>query len=99
MKGGIFIFKCPLCGNEDEKFIGYRNGVPYCRRCISFRGEEALDIYSKSTNGFLYVPYKLTDEQNRVSNQVLENYKNGLDTLIYAVCGAGKTELVYKVME
>lgn len=99
MKGGIFIFKCPLCGNEDEKFIGYRNGVPYCRRCISFRGEEALGIYSKSTNGFLYVPYKLTDEQNRVSNQVLENYKNGLDTLIYAVCGAGKTELVYKVME
>ena len=99
MKGGIFIFKCPLCGNEDEKFIGYRNGVPYCRRCISFRGEEALDIYSKSTNGFLYVQYKLTDEQNRVSNQVLENYKNGLDTLIYAVCGAGKTELVYKVME
>ena len=31
--------------------------------------------------------------------KVLENYKNKINTLIYAVCGAGKTELVFRVIE
>ena len=29
---------------------------------------------------------------------MLENYKNGLDTLVYAVCGSGKTEICIKVI-
>ena len=33
-------FVCPICGNTDIYSIGYLNGKPYCRRCISFRGEE-----------------------------------------------------------
>ena len=31
--------------------------------------------------------------------KVLENYKNKINTLIYAVCGAGKTELVFRAIE
>lgn len=34
-----------------------------------------------------------------MSGQILDNYKNHNNTLIYAVCGAGKTELVFKVIE
>ena len=40
----------------------------------------------------------LSEDQKRVSDGVLENFKNKKDTLINAVCGAGKTELVYQVM-
>lgn len=99
MKGGNFIYKCPLCGNEEEIYIGYKNGKPYCRRCISFIGEEAKDSFEKNNDGYLSISYELTKEQKSVSEKVLDNYKKGIDTLIYAVCGAGKTELVYATIE
>ena len=35
-----YSFNCPVCGNKDIHSIGTLNGKPYCRRCISFRGEE-----------------------------------------------------------
>ena len=37
----IETYKCPICGNTDIHSIGYLNGKPYCRRCISFRVKEA----------------------------------------------------------
>ena len=39
--------------------------------------------------------YKLTKDQLRVSNGVTYAIKNNKNVLIYAVCGAGKTEIVY----
>ncbi|MCF0118093.1 MAG: DEAD/DEAH box helicase family protein [Bacilli bacterium] len=47
----------------------------------------------------LNLQYKLSEEQEGISRRVLENYKEGKDTLINAVCGAGKTELVFPVMQ
>ena len=94
------IFKCELCGNEDKIYIGYRNGKPYCRRCISFIGENADKAkISHSSFGYLKLDYKLSDDQKRISKKVLENYIKNENTLIYAVTGAGKTELVYEVIE
>ena len=95
--GSVFI--CPLCGNKDEKYIGYKKGVPYCRRCISFIGREAEENYDISEDISINIKYKLTKEQNRISNEILNNFKNKKNQLVYAVCGAGKTELVFKVIE
>ena len=44
------------------------------------------------------IKYPLSKEQKAISDKVKENYLKGYDTLIDAVCGAGKTELVYEVM-
>lgn len=38
-------------------------------------------------------------EQEKISCRIKENYKNHKNTLVYAVCGAGKTELVFGVIE
>ncbi|MCI6789376.1 MAG: DEAD/DEAH box helicase family protein [Mollicutes bacterium] len=95
--GSVFI--CPLCGNKDEKYIGYKNGVPYCRRCISFIGREAIENYDISDDISINIKYKLTKEQRRISNEILNNFKNKKNQLVYAVCGAGKTELVFEVIE
>ena len=46
----------------------------------------------------LNLGYPLSKDQKRLSDQLETNYKNGIDTLVNAVCGAGKTELVYGVM-
>lgn len=92
-------YKCPICGNTDERFIGYRNGSPYCRKCIGFSGFHVHDSGIRSKFVSLSLSYMLSKEQERISQEVLENIKNHKNVLIYAVTGAGKTELVYKTME
>ena len=93
------MFVCPRCGNKDEKYIGYLNGKPYCRFCISFKGEEAPVHKDSGAKPVLKLNYSLSEEQKKISNQVILNYVHGIDTLINAVCGAGKTELVYGVIQ
>ncbi|MCQ2742866.1 MAG: DEAD/DEAH box helicase family protein [Bacilli bacterium] len=89
---------CPICGNEDPRFIGLVKGKPYCRRCISFRGEGVEEDLTPPKNVLLDLSYKLSKEQQSLSDRTLQNFKNGIDTLIYAVCGSGKTEISYGVI-
>jgi competence protein ComFA len=92
-------FKCNRCGNEDNKYIGKNlNGNLYCRKCISFQGKEACTKEKDDGMVVLDIKYPLSKEQKDISSQVLNNYKSKSNTLIHAVCGAGKTELVYEVM-
>lgn len=94
------IFICPYCGNDDERYIGIKNGEYYCRRCLSMKSDEVIDYapfppqYAK-----ININYPLTIEQDKVAKKVSENYVNKKNTLIYAVCGAGKTELVFDVIK
>jgi competence protein ComFA len=93
-------FVCPVCKNSDPKYIGYKNGQPYCRRCISFKGDEVdLINYHPPKNYEAIISYPLSKEQERIANEVMVSFINKQDSLIYAVCGAGKTELVFKVIE
>ncbi len=91
-------FVCPTCGNQDPQYIGYLKGKPYCRRCISFRGDEAEDSPLRPKNVILDLKYSLSPEQKAISDGVIENYRNGIDTLVYAVCGSGKTEISYGII-
>ncbi len=94
--GDFFI--CPICGNQDQRTIGYLNGYPYCRKCVSFRGEEVKGnlIYPKSS--YYHLDYDLSKEQKELSDALVSNYKNGIDLLVHAVCGSGKTEIVLEVI-
>lgn len=92
-------FVCPICGNSDPVSIGYRNGKPYCRKCIAFSGEKAPNYRLEPLNITKQLNYELTKEQAEIASKVKENFINHKNTLIYAVTGAGKTELVYDVIE
>lgn len=92
-------FKCSICGNDDKKKIGVKNNQYYCRACISFKGQQASQDKLIIGHSSFHIRYQLTDEQKRISDAVLSNFKQGIDTLIDAVCGAGKTELVFQVMD
>ena len=91
-------FICPKCGNQDPKYVGYINGKPYCRFCISMKGKQADKKRKASGSVVLKLDYSLSRDQKKLSEQIVANYKNKIDTLVNAVCGAGKTELIYSVM-
>lgn len=91
-------FVCPRCGNTDPRYIGYRKGEPYCRFCITMKGKEAERKLKNHGAVTLKLGYQLSKEQSKLSKRIVANYQNKMDTLVNAVCGAGKTELVYAVM-
>ena len=92
-------YKCPICGNSDSFSIGYLNGKPYCRRCISFKGEEAKYISSKPKTATIFLSYDLSDEHKELSDRLVSNFDNGINSLVYAVCGSGKTEICLSLIE
>lgn len=75
------------------------NGKPYCRRCISFRGDEVEHKPSYPKKAPIYLEYELSTEQKILSDKLVENYKKGIDSLVYAVCGSGKTEICLQIMK
>ena len=92
-------YKCPICGNTDIHSIGYLNGKPYCRRCISFKGEEVEHKPSYPKKAPIHLDYVLSSEQKELSDKLVENYKKGIDSLVFAVCGSGKTEISLQVIQ
>lgn len=91
-------FTCPICGNKDQRYIGMRAGKPYCRKCISFRGQEPTRDYVQNNNSEYTLSYELSEDQKRLSKQLVDNYINGIDSLVHAVTGAGKTEIILNVI-
>lgn len=98
--GVLFLeFVCDRCGNKDPRYVGKRiDGSFYCRACIGFKGIEAKKTERHKKKAHLFLPFKLSKEQKELSRKIIENYKNGIDTLVYAVCGSGKTEISYGVI-
>lgn len=92
-------FVCAVCGNTDIHSIGILNGKPYCRRCISFRGKEVEHKPSYPKKAPIHLEYELSPEQKELSDKLVENYKKGIDSLVYAVCGSGKTEIVLQIIQ
>ncbi len=93
------MYVCPKCGNSDPKYFGVKNNQMYCRLCISFQGREVNNSYQiDDRDTSVSLIYPLTPEQKEISTRLLENFKNNKSTLVHAVCGSGKTELVYEVV-
>ena len=67
-------------------------------KSTSFKGEKVERYKSEGGAIVVSVKYRLSKEQSEISKKIKENYLNGIDTLVEAVCGAGKTELIYDVM-
>ena len=92
------LYKCPICGNVDPIYIGIRNGQKYCRKCIAFRGKEVPGDYIPTDNSEYRLRYELSSDQKRLSSQLIDNYKKGIDSLVHAVCGSGKTEICLEII-
>lgn len=93
--------ECPRCKNEDPKYFYYGSKGWYCRKCISFRRvlldqPQQMDFLPLDVVDESYeLPFSLTQPQKDISRQLLQCLQRKESVLISAVCGAGKTELVY----
>ena len=87
-------YVCPVCGNSSPLYFGIRNNHPYCRKCITFRGKEAENSILEAKDSTFTLNYRLSKEQKELSRKLVLNYKNGINSLVKAVCGSGKTEIV-----
>ncbi len=91
--------KCEICLAEDDKYFAFNNGKIYCRRCITFKGEKVKRNNFSNNEVILDLKYNLSKKQEEISSNVLKAFINHQNVLINAVCGSGKTELVYKTIE
>ncbi|HHU59493.1 TPA: DEAD/DEAH box helicase [bacterium] len=99
MSGGGGIRVCGYCNNTLKRNFHFRKNTIYCRRCIRYINAKKVDkYYNTSGNYEYYLDYSLTKSQKSASEFVLENINNKNDVAINAVCGAGKTEIIYDLI-
>ncbi|MFU2164278.1 DEAD/DEAH box helicase [Streptococcus pluranimalium] len=95
---------CFRCSHEIAKDWQLPDGTHYCRSCIRL-GRLTEDAF------LYYFPPKdlpkrqslnwqgqLTDYQKEVSDGLLKAFSQKEDTLVHAVTGAGKTEMIYELV-
>lgn len=92
-------YRCPICGNTNPIYIGYFKNTPYCRRCLKFIAKQEVENITFNNEIVLNLNYELTQKQEAISNQIINNFKARKNTLIHAVCGAGKTELTFRLIQ
>lgn len=76
--------------------------ITYCRRCIHLgRTDSITDIcivksFQKATKANYQLPFELSKQQQYASEAIVQAIKNNNDLLLYAVTGAGKTEMMFE---
>lgn len=97
--------RCKRCGNEDEMYFFNDHGVWYCRKCIAFGridvGEipETKPCIKRKFNCDYHLKYPLTPMQDMAVKQIMGYLHKKRDVLVYAACGAGKTELTMEAIK
>ena len=98
--------KCIRCGQSI--FYPLEAGNFYCLSCISLGRVSTLDgaviineldDFSVTNKSYLTSSLKLTQQQIDISNQLIDSFKNQRDHLIWAVTGAGKTEMLFSLID
>lgn len=96
--------QCLRCGNTEERYFYKDMKGWYCRKCIMFGriavGElpKRKPIDRKVIHADYQLNYPLTPAQKQCASQIVQYLARGQDVLVYAACGAGKTELVMEAI-
>lgn len=97
--------ECPRCHNKNVRQLYPLDGQYYCRKCIQF---QRVMIDEKRTTSLHHYPahhvdfqldFELSAAQQKISHQLILHYQNHINSLVLAVCGSGKTEIVYELIQ
>ncbi|MGT2809187.1 DEAD/DEAH box helicase [Streptococcus iniae] len=95
---------CQRCRMKIDLNNKLPSGKYYCRECLIFGRNESDDfLYFFDSLPFEAGTYlkwqgQLTQYQKAVSQQLLKHFKNNQRSLVHAVTGAGKTEMIYQLI-
>lgn len=106
--------QCLRCGNTDrQRFASYHcarcgKTCDYCRACLTMGVVKRCSRLLTWAGPPPYIPSnphvkirwngQLSPLQQRASEQLVRAAQKGEDFIIWAVCGAGKTEVLYEAM-
>ena len=98
---------CQRCGNADRSLFGKipcihcKKDCLYCRACISLgRLTECTNLVTvhqevgTTYDSTVVKNFTLSPLQLNASNRIVQSWKEKKNLLIWAVCGAGKTEMI-----
>ncbi|MCR6471294.1 DEAD/DEAH box helicase [Bacillus sp. JNUCC-24] len=106
-------FTCCRCGVSHKRYFAHspcevcQKGCVYCRSCIMMgKAAECGFLYEwtgpqmvETCRAELTWQGELSKGQKRASERMIEAIKNKFDLLVWAVCGAGKTEVLFHGIE
>ncbi|RPJ98744.1 hypothetical protein BSBH6_04273 [Bacillus subtilis] len=104
-------YRCNRCGQNDQRYFSFYHSSGkkqlYCRSCVMMgRVSEDVPLYSwKEEDEPNWQPIKLTWDgelssgQQKAAKVLIEAISKKEELLIWAVCGAGKTELLFPGIE
>ncbi|MEH7384286.1 DEAD/DEAH box helicase [Bacillus sp. JJ1521] len=107
-------YDCIRCGNSDQKLFASfdcarcKNECAYCRKCINMgRMSECTVLVSwTGPSTIVEIPEEplawegtLSPGQQRASTELIKAVQANVQLLIWAVCGAGKTETLFEGIE
>jgi competence protein ComFA len=95
--------RCQRCGSDDLALLP--SGCRYCRACISIGRLDEDDVLLRFPSRS-FVPIKsvltwqgqLKAKQAQVAQQLQQNFRQGKASLVHAVTGAGKTEILFPLL-
>lgn len=93
--------RCPRCHSTDLVQIGR---LIYCRHCISFgqirptSQSQSIEVQKAKTNVHYELSYDLSMTQHQLAYQIIHLIRQQTNVYVQAVCGSGKTEIVYPVI-
>lgn len=90
---------CSRCGNDEEVLFKTTKKGTYCLKCARF-GKYYINNAKKNIlkineigNPNYHLPYELSVNQLKCARELVDFVRNNHDVLVYAACGAGKTEI------
>lgn len=96
--------ECPRCHNQNVDRFYQIHGEYYCRQCISFKRVMIKDHLQMRSQKYppkkisYHLNFQLSTVQKKLSKQLVENYQHHRNSLVLAVCGSGKTEIVFELI-
>ncbi|RSJ24836.1 Transcription-repair-coupling factor [Streptococcus intermedius] len=101
-KGKLWCNRCGQVVNKEKQQLPI--GAYYCRSCVRLgrvRSDEKLYYFPQAEfpkTNVLKWEGRLTDYQAKVSQGLVEAVAKQKNSLVHAVTGAGKTEMIYQVV-
>ncbi|MDE5977934.1 MAG: DEAD/DEAH box helicase family protein [Turicibacter sp.] len=107
---GIQNETCERCLNQSKEWFGtfsYKGkSISYCRQCLDFKMVDSQHYLYRSLKPptitknahVLNLDFKLSSLQQRASDFAKKMFKQQDRGLVWAVCGAGKTEMMFETI-